>query len=176
MEGDGPTKGTPRKVGKIISGIDGIAVDAACALLLGFGNPRDIKLIALAEKRGRVKFDLDDLRAEGPSEVIQDFVHPSTYTVNSPGAKSRFTANHEKILEIWTELSRVKPTCEETLCTQCGDCSSACPSGAIQLQPYPKIDPEKCLSCFCCVEACGEKALAVPQSDEILEKRRQVGM
>ncbi len=176
MQGDGPSRGTPREVGKIIAGEDGIAVDAACARLIGFANPREIKLIAMAEKKGLVNFDLDHLRIEGPFEVIGDFVHPSTYTVNIPGKKSPFAADHEKYLENWTELSQVKPTCNETLCTQCGDCPPACPSGAVQLQPYPKIDPEKCVSCFCCVEVCQEKALLIPMADELLERRRQLGM
>ncbi|MDH4267584.1 MAG: DUF362 domain-containing protein, partial [Deltaproteobacteria bacterium] len=176
MEGDGPSFGNPREVGKIIAGKNGIAVDAVCARLIHFQNPRGIKLIDLAEKKGLVNFDLNHLQVDGPFEVIEDFVHPSTYTVNIPGKKSSFAADSGNHLQIWTELGEVNPACNEALCTRCGDCPSACPSGAILMQPYPKVDPGKCVSCFCCVEVCPEKALMIPMSDELLEKRSRMGM
>lgn len=176
MEGDGPSFGNPREVGKIIAGKDGIAVDAVCARLIGFESPRGIKLIDLAEKKGLVNFDLNQPAVDGPIEGIRDFVHPSTYTANIPGKKSPFAANAEKHHQVWNELGRVNPACKEMLCTQCGDCLGACPSGALFLQPYPKIDAEKCMSCFCCVEACSEKALAIPLSDDLLEKRDRMGI
>ena len=176
MEGDGPSFGTPREIGKIIAGKDGMAVDAVCARLIGFESPRAIKLIDLAEKKGLVNFDLNHPPVDGPFEVIGDFAHPSTYTANLPGKKSPFAANAEKYYQVWAELGRVNPACKEVLCTQCGDCLSACPSGAILIQPYPKVDPEKCVSCFCCVEACPEKALMIPMGDELLEKRSRMGM
>ena len=176
MEGDGPSFGNPREVGKIIAGKDGIAVDAICARLIGFENPRGIKLIDLAEKKGLVNFDLNHPQVDGPLEVIEDFIHPSTYTVNISGKKSPFAANSEKHYQVWAELGKVNPACKDALCTQCSDCLSACPSGALLLQPYPKIAPEKCVSCFCCVEACPEKALIIPMADELLEKRSRMGM
>ena len=176
MEGDGPSFGNPRTVGKIIAGENGIAVDAVCARLIGFQNPRSIKLIDLAEKKGLVNFDLNHPQWDGPFEVMKDFIHPSTYMVNVPGKKSPFAANAEKDYQFWTELGRVTPACQEALCTQCGDCPSACPSGALLLQPYPQIDPQKCMSCFCCVETCPEKALIIPMADELLEKRARLGM
>jgi ferredoxin len=163
-------------VGKLIAGKDGIAVDAVCARLIGFESPRGIKLIDLAEKKGLVNFDLNHPQVDGPFEVIGDFAHPSTYTANIPGKKSALAANSEKFYQVWTELGRVNPACKEALCTQCGDCLSACPSGAMLMQPYPKVDPKKCASCFCCVEACPEKALMIPMADELLEKRSRVGM
>ena len=176
MEGDGPSSGDPREVGRIIAGKDGIAVDAVCARLIGFANPRDIKLIALAEKKGLVNFDLNRIQVDGPLEVIGNFVHPSTYTAHLPGEKSRFAADMKKDYQAWNDLGGVNPACQEDLCTRCGDCLAACPSGAILLTPYPKIDPGKCVSCFCCVEACPEGALMISMPEELKEKGRQMGM
>ncbi len=175
MEGDGPTHGSPREVGKIIAGEDGIAVDAVCARLIGFQNPRGIKLIDLAEKKGLVHFDLNHLQADGPFEVIEDFVHPATYTADVPGKKSAFAANTEEYLQGWRELAGINPALDEVRCTQCGECPAACPAGSMLMQPYPKINPEKCVSCFSCVEACPEKALIIPMA-ELKEKMRRLGM
>jgi len=175
MEGDGPTVGTPREVGKIIAGKDGIAVDAVCARLIGFADPRGIKLIDLAEKKGLVNFDLNNFHWEGPVEVIEGFEHPSTYTANTPGKKSSFALSPAEYIQAWGELGKINPTCNEELCTRCGDCLPACPTGSILLQPFPKINTETCMSCFCCVEACPEKALILPQA-ELEEKRKRLGM
>ncbi|MBI5968392.1 MAG: DUF362 domain-containing protein [Deltaproteobacteria bacterium] len=175
MEGDGPSFGTPREVGRIIAGKDGIAVDAVCARMIGFENPRNIKLIDLAEKKGLGQFDLNHLQVEGPFEVIGNFVHPSTYTANIPGKKSPFAPDLEKYLQGWNQLGRVMPVCNEALCTRCEDCLSACPSEAIGIEPQPKIDPEKCLSCFCCVEVCKEKVFIIPMQ-ELQERRIRMGM
>jgi len=90
MEGDGPSFGTPREVGRIIAGRDGIAVDAVCTRIIGFASPRDIKLISIAEKKGLVNFDLDRVEVDGPMDVIGDFVHPSTYSAHLPAQKSSF--------------------------------------------------------------------------------------
>jgi uncharacterized protein (DUF362 family)/ferredoxin-like protein FixX len=169
MEGEGPSFGKPREVGRIIAGQDGIAVDAVCARMINFENPRGIKLIDLAAKKGLVHFDLDHIQVEGPMKVIEDFVHPSTYTANTPGKKSSFAADTQKYLEQWAELGKVKPLYDAALCNQCKECLSACPSGAISIEPQPRIDPEKCLSCFCCVEVCPEKVFVLP-IQELQEK------
>jgi ferredoxin len=102
-------------------------------------------------------------------KVIEDFVHPSTYTANTPGKKSSFAADTQKYLEQWAELGKVKPLYDAALCNQCKECLSACPSGAISIEPQPRIDPEKCLSCFCCVEVCPEKVFVLP-IQELQEK------
>ena len=49
------------------------------------------------------------------------------------------------------------------LCTQCGKCITACPTGAINsdllLLSAPKIDPSKCQHCGACVDVCPSGAL-----------------
>ncbi len=175
MEGEGPCFGKPREVGRIIAGQEGIAVDAVCARMISFENPRGIKLIDLAAKKGLAPFDLDHIQAEGSLRVIEDFVHSSTYTANTPGKKSSFAVDAEKFLRGWAELGRVRPLGNAALCNRCGDCLSACPSGAISIESGPRIDPEKCLSCFCCVEVCPEKVFVLP-IQELQERRDRMGM
>ncbi len=175
MEGDGPTNGKPRQVGKIIAGTDGVAVDAVCARMIGFDNPRSIKLIEFADKKGLVHFNLNRPEMDGPFEVVKDFVHPSTYTTNVPGKKTTFALSTEEYMQGWSVLSKVRPTCHASLCKPCGECRAACPTGSILLKPALHIDPETCLSCYSCVEACPEKALTIPVA-ELHEKRARLGM
>ena len=175
MEGEGPCNGKPREVGRIIAGENGVAVDAVCARMINFENPRGIKLIDLAAKKGLAPFDLDHVQTEGAMEVIPDFVQASTYTANTPGKISSCAADAEKFMQGWADLGRVRPLCNAALCNRCGDCLPACPSGAISIEPHPRIDPEKCLSCFCCVEMCPEKVFVLP-IQELREKRERLRM
>ncbi len=175
MEGDGPTAGSPKKVGIIAGGRDGVAVDAVCARLIGFQSPRAIKLIETAEKKGLVGFDLDNPAVDGSFEVVRDFAHPSTYAANIPGKKSGFALSVQEYMQGWSELGGVQPTVHEERCNQCGDCPDACPTGSILQQMYPKINPDTCSSCFSCVEVCPKKAITVPLA-ELEQKRRRLGL
>ena len=56
-------------------------------------------------------------------------------------------------------------TRDDKRCTQCGACTTACPSGALSI-PDPKsmevvFDIEKCVACSLCVEACPSRAMQV---------------
>ena len=50
----------------------------------------------------------------------------------------------------------------EEACTKCGQCSKACPAGAIQWQKkeFARIDKDKCIKCKACISACDFKAIA----------------
>ncbi|GAB4256960.1 MAG: 4Fe-4S dicluster domain-containing protein [Thermoleophilia bacterium] len=53
-----------------------------------------------------------------------------------------------------------------SLCTQCGECAEACPSGAIarnEAKGAYVIDPELCTDCGVCVDACPEGVMFVHQ-------------
>lgn len=176
MEGNGPSHGSPRHVGKIIAGDDGIAVDSICARIIGFENPTNIKTIDLATRKGLAPADLSNVDVDGPLDVVEGFLHPSTYAVHRPGEKSSFAGSHEEYYRLWNELGTVLLDCDEAKCTECGDCVEICPTEAISLEPYPIIDAGKCLSCFCCAEGCQEKSLFIAVSEELREKRKRLGM
>jgi NAD-dependent dihydropyrimidine dehydrogenase PreA subunit len=56
------------------------------------------------------------------------------------------------------------PILDETKCTGCGECVSACPTDCLRMAgraPWmPR--PEECVSCGVCVVVCPEGALAIP--------------
>ncbi|MFQ6079817.1 MAG: NADH-ubiquinone oxidoreductase-F iron-sulfur binding region domain-containing protein, partial [Thermodesulfobacteriota bacterium] len=57
----------------------------------------------------------------------------------------------------------IQYTIELEVCTACGRCRKACPSGAISgAKKVPhKIDLEKCIKCGMCIEACKFDAVKV---------------
>lgn len=48
---------------------------------------------------------------------------------------------------------------DDALCVQCGACKSSCPYGAIELNPKPAFDMEKCYGCWSCFNHCPHKAI-----------------
>jgi len=163
MEGNGPTHGRPRPVGKLVAGADGLAVDTVLTRMMGVG-PMEVRMFQkaaeLEEKYGRKPIgcfrpeEVEVLDAAGrPARVepIPDFALPNTFGVSI-----------EEQARILQSLGAILPVVNEDLCVMCGDCEENCPPGAISLDPYPVVDAEKCISCFCCAELCTEGAMEVP--------------
>lgn len=46
------------------------------------------------------------------------------------------------------------------LCTKCGICQSGCPYHAIELNPFPVFDMDKCYGCWYCYNHCPSKAIS----------------
>jgi len=92
---------------------------------------------ALAERKDTVR--LLDCDVEEPNDHL--FVQPE-FTVKSP-------------------VEVMKPVCDETLCTGCGECAEACHYNAIAVvKGKVLIFNELCHSCGVCSYICPEKALS----------------
>ncbi|MCS7286962.1 MAG: DUF362 domain-containing protein [Anaerolineae bacterium] len=148
MEGNGPTHGQARPLGKILAGKDGVAVDAVACRMMGV-DPA--KVYHLVEASGRGLGRIDGVEVEGAFSVIPDFKLPTTFAA-SP---------QEQAMLLWA-IGQVYPVLREDLCLQCGDCAVNCPAQAISLNPYPVVDENRCITCYCCVELCPEGAWEIP--------------
>ena len=49
---------------------------------------------------------------------------------------------------------RVPPTTEEAVCILCGECATACPTGAITVGDTVVTDGTACITCCACVKSC----------------------
>ena len=82
LEGDGPNlpPGKSKPVGLLIGGIDGLAVDAVCASIMGL-DPIQVKHLNLAHQQGFGELNLEDIEVEGLpiEEVVTRFELPSTF-------------------------------------------------------------------------------------------------
>ncbi len=155
MEGNGPSSGTPRRLGYLAASKNMVSLDAVAAHLAGFSPQQVYTLI----EAGRMGFTvaahelacigdpLDGLRirdlkpagqmsVEGPA-----FLRPVSWLVN------RFVTT--------------RPRVDAALCRRCGICLEACPAQCMILADKGPvaINTKACIRCFCCQELCPEGAV-----------------
>ncbi|RJP17053.1 MAG: DUF362 domain-containing protein [Candidatus Abyssobacteria bacterium SURF_5] len=151
MEGKGPSSEDLREIGKIIVSDNGVELDAVMAVMMGM-DPVRVPMLQLAQERGLGRISLGSIKTVGPIAQIENFKLPSKMMRGPVG----FILWH-----LLTHLMTSRPVPIEDKCSKCGICEQHCPVGAIQLKPYPTVNPERCISCFCCMELCPNSALDV---------------
>ncbi len=81
MEGQGPSEGTPVKMGLIIAGTNPLATDMVTASLMGF-EPEEIPTFAWANRAGMKPDRLDEIEVRGEKldRIRRKFVRPEIYS------------------------------------------------------------------------------------------------
>ena len=160
MEGNGPNMGDPRKIGCLLAGKNGHALDAVAARLIGL-KPQDIPTLRAATERGLLPEDTDEIRVSGDLArfMIPDFktvpaqtsVFFEVFGNGIPGKIADFVA-----ARVLTPFPRLVPS----ECVGCGKCAQVCPAKAITMRrKKPHIDRSVCIHCFCCQEFCPKGAM-----------------
>jgi uncharacterized protein (DUF362 family)/NAD-dependent dihydropyrimidine dehydrogenase PreA subunit len=167
MEGDGPSHGRVKKIGKILAGTNGVEVDAVMAAMMGYNPITKVKTLDIAHKEGLGEIDLDKIEIIGDFEMIPDFALPIGYIAPREAPQ---VMSLEDSYDNWHQIGTIRPMNIEEKCTQCGECEEICPAGAISLDPYPVVAADKCISCFCCAEGCPEGAIVVPENAHLYER------
>jgi uncharacterized protein (DUF362 family)/NAD-dependent dihydropyrimidine dehydrogenase PreA subunit len=150
LEGkNGPTVGRPIGMNLIVSGQDGLAVDAVCAELMGC-DPNSVPYLVETEKRklGRIR----DNRV-----IVGEVIEHNRMLFDVPDVASIDI----KYLRFLRKLFKKRPYFKaKEKCERCGRCVKSCPMGAISLG-----DDEigfaygECISCLICCESCVYGAL-----------------
>lgn len=166
MEGDGPSAGTPRKIGYIMASNDAVALDAVCVEMMGL-RWDSVDTVRIAAKKGLGEGDISNIEILGPvlGELrLKDFILPQATYI-------------ERALYNWSysisTYDWLKPRVEEKECTGCATCYQTCPVDAIEMaDSIPSFDYEKCIRCYCCQELCPEHAieLKVDMSKKVILK------
>jgi uncharacterized protein (DUF362 family)/NAD-dependent dihydropyrimidine dehydrogenase PreA subunit len=160
MEGQGPSGGRPRFVGRILASDDAVALDVVAAGIMGY-RPDEIPYLVGAGKRGLGEVRPEAIEVVGPAGAVADFRRPKVNV-----AVGTFLAR-------W--LSRVfvtQPRADKTVCVRCGACAAQCPVEAIRMDPFPVIDADTCIACFCCHEFCRYKAMRLAPRVRLIKRLR----
>jgi uncharacterized protein (DUF362 family)/NAD-dependent dihydropyrimidine dehydrogenase PreA subunit len=151
MEGNGPSAGDLRRIGKIIASDDGVAADAVMTAMMG-KRPERIHMLKVAGQRGVGEIDLAKLDIAGELRVLEDFGMPSTFFCQIAG----WVANNRLLRPLFEH----KPVILEDRCKGCRECLEVCPVGAISVaDKIPVIDRRICIHCYCCQELCPNDAI-----------------
>lgn len=152
LEGQGPGKsGTPRHMGVIFGGDNAHAVDKTICLMLGMA-PEHLPTFAQASAMG--VFD-GRVYINGSLRIVDDFRFPDLGPLLfGPPAIHGFLRRY---------LVH-RPVSSDSLCKLCGECWKYCPAEAIDHHRKGiRIDYQKCIRCYCCVEVCPHAAILARQ-------------
>lgn len=151
MEGNGPSAGDPRHIGKIIASDNGAALDAVMVTMMG-KRPEKIHLLKIAKEWGIGEIDISKLDIVGELKPLQNFRMPSTFLCHVLGG----LANNR----VAGFFIRRKPAILIDECKGCEVCVKSCPVEAMSMNDNkPVIHRKTCIECYCCQELCPSNAI-----------------
>jgi len=143
MEGMGPSNGSPKHLGNLVLGADGVFVDYYCTKMTGFEVPK-LKTLQYAIKRGFSSF-------KSEAELISYCNQNADNVVELYRIPVYEGRERDIYLSVLRRLYRI----DYERCIQCGTCKEVCPFSAIEMEDgTPKININICKLCICCMEFC----------------------
>jgi ferredoxin len=161
MEGPGPGRGFPVKVGLLFGSTNPLILDIIASRVAGY-EPLVIPTSRAAFFRKKWLQSEDDIIYDGPemsSIIKKGFTKVPISTTNNIALK--FVMKRIKFLK---KLER-RPVFNHENCTGCQKCVNICPVQAILPMPSKKthilLTDKKCIRCFCCSEVCTDNAVEI---------------
>jgi ferredoxin len=153
MEGNGPSNGRPRRVGKVLAADNAVCLDAAALRLVG-KKPESVPHLQIAAARGLGAIDAAAIDLNTALSPVEGFVMPATFVPGIMGVVLN------RLLSRWINCI---PEVDAAVCKRCGICVDHCPAGAMIMKPgeCPQADKNQCISCYCCQEMCPENAIVL---------------
>lgn len=164
MEGNGPTAGTPRRIGAVLTSENPFASDLLCERLIGFEGT--VPLVKEAISRGLCTDSADALDIVGTRPetlVVPDFREPDSAKNKSTSALAFFSRGRIG------RFFMPRPVVVREKCRACGECVASCPQHTIELVARGEgrlahIKHASCIRCYCCQELCPFAAISVKKN------------
>ncbi len=173
MEGNGPSNGTPRKIGCLIASPSAFDLDRVACRLIGL-SPENIPSLKVADELKLGDPDPEVLGDAPAGFVVPDYKMPDHIHKDLTGSGSP--------LAFIVKTIKPKVTFDYSICIGCGRCHEACPpkaltmvanpaknkssSGQKKVSPAkrPTVDHKKCIRCYCCQELCPQNAVVIKEN------------
>lgn len=166
MEGNGPTAGTPRDIGKLIVSANPFASDVVSSHVIGCEGKIPMVNEAVARGYAPASYAECNVVAVGGADVsamkIKNYRQPDSTRHNPIEVLRKFAGGSiYKLFEPY-------PVIDYNRCVGCGECAASCPEHTIKMTDrqnvkgasgakapkVPVIVRENCIRCFCCQELC----------------------
>ncbi len=162
MEGNGPTNGSPRKIGAVLVSPDAAGLDLAGSHLIGLEREQ-VPLLQQAYLRGWIPESYKQLDLVGDSIeelVVSDYKMPDH--IHADLLENRIPKSLQGLSK---KLLRPKVHFDHARCVGCGECVANCPAQTITMVEHrPQVNHKNCIRCYCCQELCPKDAVSVRQS------------
>lgn len=168
MEGAGPANGNPRTLGFVLGSCNGIAVDLAQAVIMGY-DPKEIPILREASRRHILPTNVVYPILNANEIVVKDFdiipIREKTKFVKSLILPFLTRGIQKKI-----QSKQPAPVFNKDKCIRCLKCVNICPAHALSLSGddtqnrkdrYIIADYSKCIRCYCCHEMCPVNAISM---------------
>lgn len=164
MEGNGPTSGTPRKIGVLMMSENPFALDMAASHIISAGD--SVKMLDFAKERSLIPKTLSELNICG--EEISALTIKDFKKSDADGGKF-FKALPNIMGGRFLKFVEPKPQIDKKKCIGCSECVRSCPVNTITIEKTNKkriavIHLEKCIKCFCCQELCPHSAVKIKKN------------
>ena len=154
MEGDGPSGGTLRDVGLIVSSANVYALDSVF-IELADADVAAVPSVAIAVRRGLAPSDPSTIRIVGEPEAAVKF-----NGFKMPSTARAYGGIPRAFGKVAGEIVSRKPVYIAGRCTLCNACVEVCYAQALSLgDKKPRIDRNRCIRCYCCQEVCPSRAV-----------------
>lgn len=165
MEGNGPSGGTPRRLGVLMASTDMMALDVTACAIIGL-DPAQVPSIQAGRRRGYGAATLDAIEISGvPLERVRANTFRLIEHVKDIGDILPLPA----FMLAWVRRHWApRPRIIAQACIRCFACHKGCP-----VQP-PAIDPARpprarvndrtCIRCYCCHEFCPAHAIVLKRT------------
>lgn len=150
MEGNGPSGGKPKAVGKLLASTNAVALDAVMCRIMGL-EPSEVHHLRVAARRGLGPLGPEAIEVVGALPRIKKFKLP--VTIHKLSFIGRFVNQR-----FYAPLLKTKLVLDRGKCQQCKLCVEGCPTKAMQWDDRPWIKEDVCIHCLCCHELCPESA------------------
>lgn len=162
MEGNGPTAGTPRKIGCILASKNPHKLDIVAAKIIGLSY-ESIPTLASAVARGLTPKTPEEISVYGDYQKYQI----SDFNNIAVRRSLLFKGTSDSIIKnIFGSIAKSvldsRPKLKKKMCIGCNKCGRICPAKAIVIKNgKAEIDRSLCIRCFCCQEFCPVGAMKV---------------
>lgn len=151
MEGEGPSAGTPKFIGKLLASECAYSCDIAANIIMT-SKPFNMPILKRAAERNIITENLSELEIAGSNlenSIIKGYktIRPN---FKKPLAKIIPKFLQKPFFKMLTKRPKIKRRCKG-----CKKCMEHCPPKAIvMVKDKAVIDYDKCIRCFCCQELC----------------------